>query len=557
MARPATCAVNDDLRVERLMTPTQVWAAAERRLARDPARTLNTAYEVCDRWSGDDARLAVIVRHPDGRAAERWTYAQMARASSRLATALTAGGLGRGDRVAAVLPQGIEAHIAALAVWRMGAVFVPVYSGFGAEGLGQRLQGSEPSVVIVDAASRTNLQAALAEADLDPVVIAVGDQSVSRAGEYDFWSLIERHDARSAVVDTAARDTATLIFTSGTTGFPKGCQVPHAYLLTMQPFIRHSFALTDADLLASTSSPGWVNGLYTVGACVSAQGRPRVIYTGRFDPQEWVNLIVEEEVSYLSSAPSALRQLVPACAERGFPATLRRGASAGEHQGAELAALWARYCEQPLQDSYGTTETGLALAALAYAPGETAMGALPPVLPGFEVALLDKSGQPQEDIGIVAVRNTSYFGCTGYVGAEQKWKDRWRDDWFLTGDLAKRDEFGQLWFQGRDDDLIVTSGYNVGPTEVEAIVMEHPDVSEVAVVAAPDATRGSVVRAVIVSPSPAQDQVRADVQQMVRNRLGRHAYPRIVDFVDELPHNQAGKILRNVLRNNYLTAATK
>lgn len=554
-----TATVIDQMRAERHLAPGEVWKAAESRLARHPSEGLNTAYEACDRWSDDHSRIAVVVRHPDGKPAEYWTYAEMSRASSRLATALSAGGVTRGDRVAILLPQGIEAHLAALAVWRMGAVLVPMYPGFGAEGLLQRLRGSSPTVIIVDHASRANLDSALSGSDIDPILITVGHGSEKPrpAGEKGFWELIDRHDALVAPLDTAANETATLIYTSGTTGQPKGCLLPHSYLLTMQPFVRHSFALGESDLLAATSSPGWVNGLYSVGACVSAEGRPRVIYTGRFDAAGWVELIREEGVTYLSSTPSALRHLLPVCAETGFPGTLRGGASAGEHQGAELAAIWSRYCSEPLRESYGTTEIGLVMAARAFDPTSYPQGALPAALPGFEIALMDDAGNVQEDLGIIAVRNPAYPGCTGYLDAEDKWAARWRGEWFLTGDLARRDEDGQLWFQGRDDDLIITSGYNVGPTEVEAIVFEHPDVKEVAVVSAPDEVRGSVVRAVVVaSPDADQQRLRAEITGAVRTKLGRHVYPRIIDFVDELPRNPAGKVLRNVLRDSYTSQVT-
>ncbi|MDJ0419880.1 acyl-CoA synthetase [Rhodococcus opacus] len=548
-----------ELLAERRATPKQVWEAAENRLAKHPSLGLNTAYEACDRWADDPGRLAIIVRHSPDTPSQRWAYTDLARASSRLATALAAKGIRRGDRVAALLPQGIEAYIAALAIWRMGAIVVPLYPGFGVDGIAQRIGAAEPMAVIVDRSSAATLDSALScSSALDPVIIEVAEPGTEAAAPdkiphaLSFWDLIDTSSADTPLVNTAAHETATLLYTSGTTGIPKGCLLPHSYLLTMQPFVRHSFALGNSDLFTSTSSPGWVNGLYSAGMCVTAEGRPRVIYTGRFDAQSWLDILRQENVSYLSSAPSAMRQLIPLSEQQGLPPSLRAAASAGEHLGAALAGAWADLCPEPLQETYGTTEIGLVMATPAFDQSPHALGALPAPVPGFEIALMDDHGDVQENEGIIAVRNIGYVGCTGYSNAPEQWAKRWRGDWYLTGDMAIRDDTGQLWFKGRDDDLIVTSGYNVGPTEVEAAITLHPQVRDVAVVAAPDPDRGSVVRAVIVAETNSdQSQLAAEVKELVRTRLGRHVYPRIIDFVAELPRNQAGKVQRNILRDTY------
>jgi acetyl-CoA synthetase len=542
---------------ERLLTPRQVWAAAENRLAKHPSEGLNTAFESCDRWARDPNRLAIIVRHSPDAAAERWTFAEMARTSSRLATALTSHGISRGDRVAALLPQGIEAYLAALAVWRIGATLVPLYPGFGVDGIAQRVKSAEPAAVITDMESTGALLEALSATRLDPLIIqAAGRNKAGTPGEHlDFWDLVETHSPAAHMVNTAAHDTATLLYTSGTTGIPKGCMLPHSYLLTLQPFVRHTYALGAGDIFSSTSSPGWVNGLYSTGVSVSALGLPRVIYTGRFQAQAWLDILRQEKVTYFSSAPSAMKHLIPAAAELGLPESIRAAASAGEHMGAALASAWAKLCPEPLEETYGTTEVGIVLSTPAFDKAPRDFGALPATVPGFEIALMNEQGEVQAEEGIIAVRNVGYAGCTGYSNAPEQWSKRWRDDWYLTGDLATRDEKGQLWFKGRDDDVIVTAGYNVGPSEVEAAITLHPLVKDVAVVAAPDQARGSVVRAVIVAePGADPSRVSSEVKELVRTRVGRHLYPRIIDFVAELPRNQAGKIQRNVLRDTYQPA---
>ncbi|MBY6681803.1 AMP-binding protein [Rhodococcus sp. BP-316] len=548
-----------DLAAERDMPNHEVWAAAERHLTRPLAEGLNTVTEVCDRWAATDpTRIAFIVRDSADTPGRRWTFADLARVSAQLASALKTLGVSRGDRVAAILPQGIEAHLTALATWRLGAVFVPVYPGFGAAGLAQRIGHSTPSVIVTDGQSHPALLDAIGSSGSSTHVLVVGDSEQERTDDLDywtdddFWTLVRRHLPLPTVVATAASDTATLLYTSGTTGIPKGCQLPHSYLVTMQPFTRHTYALRDGDVFASTSSPGWVNGLYSAGFCVSAQGIPRVIHTGRFDAVDWIRILDQERVTYFASAPSAMRQIIPAFHTEGFPSRLRGAACAGEHQGAELGRQWSRFCSAPLQETYGTTEIGLVMATPGYDGNPPEPGSLPPAVPGFEVTLLDSTGALTDaDTGIIGIRTDGGpAGCTGYLDAPLKWAERWTDDWYITGDLARRDDDGRLSFLGRDDDLIVTSGYNVGPAEVENILSRHPLVLDVAVLAQPDKQRGSVVRAVVVAaPDSDQKQLTADLKALAREQLGRHAYPRIVDFVDALPRNAAGKMQRRLLRS--------
>lgn len=541
-----------ELMNERALSAAEVWQAAEARLLQPMSKGLNTVTEVCDRWADDPNRTAFIVRDSPRVPGRRWTFAEVADASARLATALAQFGVGRGDRVAAVLPQGIEAHLSALAVWRLGAVFVPVYPGFGVDGLQQRLGHSRPVSVITDHASGSAVHEATAGTATRTILVrAENEASPAEPGISDFWALVHSHEPLQGVARTAASDTATLLYTSGTTGTPKGCQLPHSYLVTMQPYTRHTYALGSDDVFASTSSPGWVNGLFSAGFCVSGEGVARVLYTGRFDPEAWIEILEQEHVTYFSSAPSAMRRIIPAFDTMGFPSSLRGGACAGEHQGAELARQWSTHCDSPLQETYGTTEIGLVMATPAYPASTQEPGALPPAVPGFEVALLDPTGHPTADeTGVIGVRSAGPVGCTGYLDQDRLWAERWSGGWYVTGDLARRDALGQFWFRGRDDDLIVTSGYNVGPAEVEGVLATHPLVRDVAVLAAPDTTRGSVVRAVVV-PAVGADlpMLKGELQTLARERLGRHAYPRRIDFADDLPRNAAGKVERRALRD--------
>jgi len=535
-----------ELLAERQMSAGEVWKRAEARLDWPISKGLNSAHEAADRWARDRARLAIIERHPDG-TSRRWTFAELSEASARLATAWRGAGIRRGDRVAALVGQQVEAYIAALAAWRSGIVYQPLFAGFGPDGLAQRLNGGEPAAIVVDQKYRARLSAALEQVSGDIAVYTVGSRGLVR-GDHSFWAEIDAHAADAPAVVTAPSDPATLLYTSGTTGAPKGCVQPHSLVLTVQPFIRHTLALQSSDLLFAGANPGWAYGLYTVGAGVMALGHPRVIYTGDFDPRAWLRVIEEERVTYLAAAPSALRRLHQAATTAGLAASVRGATCAGEPLDAPLAQAWRDLVGSDLQDGYGQSESAMILANLAY-DRPVVPGALSSVVPGFDVELVNEDGEPQAEQGILALRDPRYQASIGYRGQDELWAQRWRGEYFLTGDVVRRDAEGRFWFVGRDDDLIVTSGYNVGPSEVENLVLAHPGVAEAAVVAAPDPERGSVVRAVLVlnGKVPA-DQVAEQVRATVKDKLGRHATPRVVDFVEELPRTETGKIQRNVLR---------
>lgn len=536
------------LRQERRLSSDQVWDAAELRLDRPISQGVNTAHECSDRWARDPSRVAIIVCDPDG-THRRWTFAELTQASSRLATAWRAAGVRRGDRVAAVVTQQVETYICALAAWRSGLIYVPLFVGFGASAVSERVASCEPAVVVVDSRYRSMLTDALSLAGVDPKIYTIGPAAVLEHGDRSLWDEIERNIANSPALSTAASDPATLMYTSGTTGKPKGCIQPHSLILTLQPFARHVFALTANDLLFAAANPGWAYGLYVTGASPMSLGLPRVVYTGDFDPEQWLRVIADQSVTFLSAAPSAYRRLVEAVRENGLPSTVRGATSAGEPLDTPLAEAWHALTGFDIQDGYGQSEAAMMLATLACDETPLQYGSLSSSVPGFDVELVDADGVVQPEEGIIALWRPRYQASLGYWNADDLWAARWRGEYFLTGDVARRDSEGRYRFVGRDDDVIVTSGYKVGPSEVETVMLSHPQVRDAVAVAAPDARRGSVVRAVLVLAEGAKpEQVGEEIRAMVRSQVGRHAYPRVIDFIDELPRNQAGKVLRHLIR---------
>jgi acetyl-CoA synthetase len=244
---------------------------------------------------------------------------------------------------------------------------------------------------------------------------------------------------------------------------------------------------------------------------------------------------------------------VAAARRRGAPGCLRGATSAGEPLDADTVNGWREASGTPLRDGYGLTEVGMVLANLEDPETPIVPGALSAVVPGFDVTLVDDAGDEvsEGEEGMIAVARPPFMLSQGYLGQPETWDARWMGERYVTSDLARRDEQGLWWFSGRSDDVIVTSGYNVGPVEVENVLLEHPGVAEAACVAAPDPARGSIVRAVVVrSPgAPPADQLTRELQDAVRQRLGRHAYPRAVDYVDTLPRTETGKLKRAELRD--------
>lgn len=534
-----------------LPSAAEVWLGVVSRLSYDPAEQLNTFHESCGRWAADPGRLALVVRHADG-SSQRWTYAELSRAAASASSVLASMGLRRGDRVASVLSRQVESWVVALAAWRSGITVVPLFVGFGAEALRTRLRTARASAVVVDHRWRAAVDDALSGLDQECAVLTVAgpDGAGLQRGDWSFWERLEAAIQVPDAVRTSADEPATLMFTSGTTSEPKACVLPHSGFLSLVPFVEHVFAVGAGDVLFGTSDPGWSYGLYTSGCVVMSLGIPRVLYTGDFEPQAWLDVIEAESVTYAVGAPTAFRRLLTAARERGMPAGLRGASTAGEPLDPETVAAWRELGGTDIRDGYGLTEVGMVLGNLGDPPLPVEPGLLAGAVPGFEVELLDADGRPVAagERGVLAIDRPAFQLSTGYDNAPEAWQARWQDDRFVTDDLFTRDDHGRFAFAGRVDDVIVTAGYNVGPAEVEAVLLEHPGVLEAAVVASPDPDRGSVVRAVLVVGDTAGPDLTAQLQDLVRRRVGRHAYPRLVEYVDALPRTATGKIMRATLR---------
>ena len=519
-----------------------------------PAR-YNIAADVCDRHEPD--RLALIYRDEAGTVRD-FTFGALRRLSSRLANLLAAQGIGRGDRVGILLPQCPETAIAHLAVYRLGAIAVPLFTLFGEEALEFRLSNSGARAVVTNSA---NLPKVAALRDRLPelgCLLVAGDDS---GGALDFWAELERASDEFATVDTAADDPALLIYTSGTTGPPKGALHAHRVLLGHLPGVElpQDFFPQPGDRFWTPADWAWAGGLLDVLLPSWHHGVPVLAYrAAKFDPEEAFALMAAHGVRNAFLPPTALklmRQVPEPRSRHGF--ALRSIGSGGESLGEELLDWGRETFGFTINEFYGQTECNLVLSNCASLM-PVRPGSMGRPVPGHAVEIVDEQGQvlPPGEAGQVGVRRPDPVMFLEYWGNPEATRAKFAGDWLLTGDMARKDADGYFHFVGRGDDLITSAGYRIGPSEIEECLMRHPAVAMAAAVGVPDPVRTEIVKAFIVlrpgiAASAALEQ---EVRDFVRGRLSAHEYPRQVAFVEELPMTATGKIRRRELREREIAA---
>ncbi len=532
----------------------RAWTEIESGLDRDPfGDDFNTAHEACTRYAADPSRLALTVRHDDG-SADRWTYHELDRQAAKAARVFARAGLRPGDRVAGLLSRQVESWITALAAWRSGLVYVPLFGGFAGEAIGLRMKAAGATSVVVDHKYRAALANAQAAYGLDATVLVTGSNpDAAESGDKSFWSELDKAAADGPVTPTSLNDTATLLFTSGTSGTPKACAMTHAAFLSVLPYANSVFGLSGSSVLFSTADPAWAFGLYSTGAAVMALGIPRVMYSGAFVPEAWHRVVQEEKVTVVTTAPAALRRLIVTFARDGVPPSLRTVAAAGEPLTEAVASAWAGTGAPAVRNGYGLSEVGMLLGDTHGTESLSRPGMLSASIPGFDTFLANRDGAPVDtgEPGLVAVHRPRHQMSNGYENVPELWADRWRGEVFLTEDRAVRDDQGRWQILGRDDDMIIASGHNISPVDVENALLQHPGVTDAAAVSYSDAARGDVVRAVIVRAETTEDEsiLAQQLKDIVAEGVGRYAAPRVVEFVTELPRTEVGKLRRSALRS--------
>lgn len=509
---------------------------------------LNAAVLCCDRHCGSERNALNSVAR-DG-SSRRVTFEELKDSSERLARVLREQGVMSGDVVAGLLPRVPELLVTVLAVWRLGAVYQPLFTAFGPKAIAHRVGTSDARVIVSDVANRPKLDEVQTRAR---IITVAGDEPVP-PGDLDFDAEIARAEPGLAPVPRRSSDPFLIMFTSGTTGPAKPLFVPLRAIVPYVVYVRDAVGLRAEDRYWNFADPGWAYGLYYAVIAPLAMGYETLFYDGPFSVESTVAIIRDHGVTNLTGAPTAYRLLIAAGAEAVAPikGRLRAVSSAGEPLNPEVIRWFDEHLAVAIHDHYGQTEMGMVLCnhhALAHPVHPGAAGFS---MPGFRVVVVDDAGNELASgvPGQLAVDlvQSPLFTFTGYLGMATPSLGRRH---YFTGDTAELNADGSISFVGRADDVITSAGYRIGPFDVESALVEHPAVVEAAVIGKPDAERTEIVKAFVilhrgVAPTSA---LAEELSAHVKRRLSAHAYPREVEFVDSLPKTPSGKIQRFVLRN--------
>jgi acyl-coenzyme A synthetase/AMP-(fatty) acid ligase len=451
-----------------------------------------------------------------------WHYGELIARSAGLSGAMAARGVERGDAVMTLTGSRIEWVLAMLACFRMGAVALPCNPQLRRKDLEVRIAAANPKLCIGE-------EELLGE--LPDGIPAMTMQDVADALDED-----RPQETPSEIADLGPDDPAVIIFTSGTTGDPKGVVYPQRYLGGQGLQAEHWVGVRKGELAWCTAAPGWSKSTRNVFIAPWLLGAAALIHDARFDPVQRLELVEREGVNVLCQAPTEYRILAKRTQLQPVK-SLRRMVSAGEPLNPEVIRAFREAMGTGIGDGYGQTETG-AISGMRPGDDDPAHdGSMGRPLPGIETRVVE--GELQVKPETVPTFFSHYLGEAPFDG-----------EWWATGDHVRQDEEGYLWFEGRDDDIIVSAGYRIGPFEVESALVSHPAVAEAAAVAAPDEERGSVVRAVVVlANGKPSDRLAAELQEHVRTVTAPYKYPRIVDFAEQLPKTSSGKIKRAELRS--------
>jgi len=514
-----------------------------------PAR-FNMAEACCDRHADGTGRLALIYVDENG-ATTRTSFDEVADMSRRFANVLKADGLTRGDRVAVFLSQSLELPIAHMAAFRSGLISIPLFALFGEDALEFRLSNSQAKAIITDEAGWEKLTKVRDRLPyLQDIYVT---SSAVHAGAKPFWSAIETASEDFATVDTSADDPALIIYTSGTTGNPKGALHAHRVVLGHLPNVEmcHNFLPRPGDLMWTPADWAWIGGLVNGLLAFWYHGIPLVGHRARkFEPQAAMQMMADLSVRNVFLPPTALK-LMRQAGVKHSGVKLRSIFTGGESLGGELLGWVRETFGIDAHEVFGQTECNLVIGSnsnlFPIRPG--AMGK---ATPGFDVRIVNDKGQelPTGQRGIIGVRQPCPVTMLEYWRNPEATAKKYAGEFLLTGDLGVQDEDGYFWYVSREDDVITTAGYRVGPSEIEHTLMKHPSVAMAAVVGIPDPIRTESIKAwIVLRPGfAASDTLAREIQEFVKVQLAAHEYPRFVEFAETLPMTATGKVLRRELR---------
>ncbi|MGP5133151.1 AMP-binding protein [Psychrobacter cibarius] len=521
---------------------------------------LNAYMACCGRHvrDGRGDNLALVHEDTAGNIT-RMSFAELDKASAQVANLLLSYGVQVGDQVATMLPRTPELLTIVLATWRIGAVYQPLFTAFGYDSIKYRMDKANTKVVFTNQENRGKFDDLAKQTKM----VLVGSKVDAQSWGDDSYA--EKVATQSQTVDAVSLDTDApflQMFTSGTVGKSKGVSVPLSALSAFYLYMRYAIDLRADDNYWNMADPGWAYGLYYAITGPLLLGVTTYFNEAGFDAQNTRDFMVRHKISNLASSPTAFRMMKSSSVfeaahndnnnDSEAKLSLRCTNSAGETLNTEVVNWVETYLNCKVCDQYGQTETGMTCCEHHALAHECPVGSMGMALPGHTLVVLDDdmnilADGEQGQLAVVVSQSPAFY-FRGYSWNE---KDAFADDYYLTGDVVERHSDGSYWFSGRDDDIIITAGYRVGPTDVENTVLEHEAVAESAAVGVPDEVRGHTIKSYVVLKDGIEgtDEIAKEIQDLVRRRLSTHAYPREVEFVKELPKTPSGKIQRFLLRS--------
>jgi len=525
-------------------------------------RLINTAYNAIDKhlntWVKN--KVALIWESQNGNA-EKYSFLDISLLSNKFANVLKKYRIKKGDRVFIFLPRIPELYISFLGIIKTGAIAGTMFSAFGPQGIFDRLENSEAVAIVTDSELKNRVYEIvnrLPKLKYIFVVTRHKNKSQKKTGKHRVKEIVFEDEINNAsdkfdIVKTKADDLAFMLYTSGTTGKPKGVMHQHYSCLHEHLTAKWILDIKPQDVYWCTADPGWVTGIAYEILGTWSNAATTLVYEGRFNAEKWYELIEKYKVSVWYTAPTAIRMLAAAGSlyKKYDLSSLRHLCSVGEPLNPEPIRWGLKAFGLPFHDNYWQTESGGILIA-NYPCMPIKLGSMGKPVPGIKAVIMDDKGKllKENQIGNLAIKPGWPSMMQKIWKNEKKYKSYFRYGWYVTGDLAYCDKDGYFWFVGRADDVIKTSGERVGPFEVESALVEHPAVVEAGVIGKPDPIRGEIIKAFVVLKKDIKPTKKLEQELMnyVKKKLAGHAYPREIQFEKSLPKTRSGKIMRRLLK---------
>jgi len=515
---------------------------------------LNLAQDLCDKYADEPERVALLFEDENGRE-QKLNFGQLIELSNKFANVLQSLGVNRGDRISVIMGQRPETLIAHIGIYKIGAIALPLSVLFQKDALSFRLQDSEAKVVVIGGEDADKIRDLVDGLPHLQKRIIVGEPQAG--SEIGFWKAMEKASSDFHCCETKANDPALLIYTSGTTGPPKGALHAHRFLIGHFPGfeLSHNLFPKDADVFWSPADWAWGGGLFDALFPCLHYGAPTLAFReGKFNPEKVLHMMNKYKIRNSFIWPTGLKMIRQIKDIRSsYPSlSLRSIAAGGEPMGEEVVRWAEEELGVTINEIFGQTEANYMIGNCS-AIFKVKAGAMGKPYPGHHVDVIDEGGNPKKagEVGEVVMKRPDPVLFLGYWRNEEATRKKFLGDWWLTGDLARKDEDGYFWYVGRKDDIICSGGYRIGPSEIENCLMKHPAVGQAAAVGSPDPTRGEIVKAFIklsdAGYEPSED-LKKQLQEHVKKHLAFYEYPREIEFIDEFPMTTTGKVQRAQLK---------